>query len=123
MRSAETSTEVHADDLKHAITIRPSRSKPRVVSTPRRRATINPSETTPVCPDRGLSIPYPHTPPPTPASSESLVDLAKESAVDRKYDVAYERIKARQTCFGGVSSVASLLLGLSTPTDELLLTD
>lgn len=69
-----------------------------MISTPRRRATINPFEQTkPVCPGRGLSIPYPHTPPPTPASSESVVGLGIESVIDRKYDEAYERIKAKPT--------------------------
>ena len=52
----------------------------------------------PVCPDRGHSIPYPDTPPPTPASSESMVGLGIESAAaDWKYDEAYKRIKARRT--------------------------
>ena len=66
-----------------------------MISTPRRRATIK--TTTPICPDRALSIPYPHTPPPTPASSELVVGLGIESVVDRKYDEVYERIKAKRT--------------------------
>lgn len=69
-----------------------------MISTPRRRAAIDTLETrTPLCPARGLSIPYPHTPPPTPASSESVIGLGIESVVDRKYDEAYERIKAKST--------------------------
>lgn len=84
--------------MQHAVTIRISPSKPQVISTLRRRATVNPFETTtPVCPDRGLSIPYLHTPPLTPASLESVVGLGIESAADRKYDEAYERINARPT--------------------------
>ena len=51
----------------------------------------------PVCPDRGHPIPYPDTPPPTPASSQSMVGLGIESAADWKYDEAYKRIKARRT--------------------------
>ena len=51
----------------------------------------------PVCPDRGHPIPYPDTPPPTPASSQSTVGLGIESAADWKYDEAYKRIKARRT--------------------------
>lgn len=69
-----------------------------MICTPRRRGTINPSEpTTPVCLDRSLSFPYPHTPPPTPATLESVLGLGIESVVDRKYDEAYERIKAKAT--------------------------
>lgn len=82
----------------HAITIRTSPSKPQVICTPRRRAAINSFKpTTPVCLDRGLSFPYSHTPPPTPASLESVVGLGLESVVDWKYDEAYERIKAKAT--------------------------
>ena len=52
----------------------------------------------PVCPDRGHAIPYPDTPPPTPASSKSMVGLGIESAAaDWKYDEAYRRIKTRPT--------------------------
>ncbi len=68
-----------------------------MISTPCRRATINLiKKTTPVCPDQVLSNPYPHTPPPTPASSEPVVGLGIESIVDRKHDEAYERIKAKR---------------------------
>lgn len=67
-----------------------------MISTPRRRATINPfPRTTPVCPNRSLSILYPYTPPSTPASCESLVDLGIESVAVRKYDEAFERIEAK----------------------------
>ncbi|KAF6233668.1 hypothetical protein HO173_008225 [Letharia columbiana] len=91
----KTVTEVHVNDLKHAITIRTSPSKPQVISTPRRRVAINTFQTsTSVCPDRGFSIAYPHTPPPTPAS---VVGLGIESVLNGKYDEAYERIKAKQT--------------------------
>ena len=52
----------------------------------------------PVCPDRGHAMPYPDTPPPTPASSQSMVGLGiKSAAADWKYDEAYRRIKARPT--------------------------
>ena len=52
----------------------------------------------PVCPDRGHSIAYPDTPPPTPASSQSMVGFGIESAAaDWKYNEAYKRIKARPT--------------------------
>ena len=83
----------------HAVTIRTSPSKPQVVSTPCHRPAINLCETMmPVCPDRGHSIPCPDTPPPTPASSQSMVGLGIESAAaDWKYDEAYKRIKARPT--------------------------
>lgn len=95
---AEPIIEVYADDSKHAVTIRTSPSKPQVISTPRRRAPVNTFATpTAVCPDRGLSNPYPHTPPPTPASSESAIGLGIKSTVDKKYDEAYERIKAKST--------------------------
>lgn len=83
----------------HAVTIRTSPSKPQVVSTSSHRPAINLCETMmTVCPDRGHSIPYPDTPPPTPASSQSMVGLGIESAAaDWKYDEAYKRIKARPT--------------------------
>lgn len=69
-----------------------------MISTPRRRASINPFVTrTAVCLDRGLSNPYPHTPPSPPASSGSVVGLGIESTIDKKYDEAYERIKAKST--------------------------
>lgn len=69
-----------------------------MISTPRRRAPINPFvTTTAVCLDRGLSNAYPHTPPITPASSESVVGLGRKATVDKKYDEAYERIKAKST--------------------------
>lgn len=84
--------------MKHAITIRTSPSKPQMISTLRRRATIDPFEkATPVCPDRGFVIPFPHTPPRTPASSEPVVGLGIASIVDRTHDEAYERIKAKPT--------------------------
>ena len=69
-----------------------------MISTPRRRAAIRPFETrTAIRSTRGVLIPYPHTPPPTPASSESVVGLGIDSVADRKYDEAYERIKAKPT--------------------------
>ncbi len=84
--------------LKHAITIRTSPSKPQVICTSRRRAMIDPFEkVTTVCHDRGPSMPCPHTPPLSPASSEPGIGLGIESAIDRKYDEAYERIKANST--------------------------
>ncbi len=42
-------------------------------------------------------MPCPHTPPLSPASSEPGIGLGIESAIDRKYDEAYERIKANST--------------------------
>lgn len=82
----------------HAITIRTSPSKPQVISTLRRRATIHPFEkATPVCPDHGFSVSYPHTPPSTPAFSESVVGLGIKSVIDKKHEEAYERIKAKPT--------------------------
>ena len=40
---------------------------------------------------------YPHTPPPTLASSESVAVLEIKSVVDKNYDEAHERIKTKPT--------------------------
>ena len=69
-----------------------------MVCTPCRRATIDPfATTTPAYVDRGFPISYPHTPPPTLASSESVAGLELTSVVDKEYDEVHERIKARPT--------------------------
>ena len=84
---------VNTNKLKHSITFRISPSKPQVICTPRRCAMIDPFEIT----TRGLSIVHSQTPPPIPVSSGSVVGLGIEPVVDRNYDKAYERIKARPT--------------------------
>ena len=82
--------------MKHAITIRTSPSKPQVVCTPRRRATINPFEKpTLFCSNGSLSIPYPNTPPLTPAFPESVIGLGIDPIIERKYDKTCERSEAK----------------------------
>ena len=97
MKHAEIIT-VPTNGSKHAVTIRTSPSKPQVICTPRRRATIDPLETTTTgYPGRGPPTRYPQTPPPTLLSSESVIGLGIESVVDERYDEVYERIKAKPT--------------------------
>ena len=89
---------VRIDGFKLAVTIRISPSKPQVIYTSRRRATVNSFETTtPVYPDRVLPIPCPHTPPPTLSSPKSVFGLGRESIVDKDFDELHKSVKARPT--------------------------